>query len=51
VDVPSFALTKLADANSIFKSVQFNVIIIRPSDDEPSTLDIVVLNDIDSVDN
>jgi len=51
VDVPSFALTKLANANSIFKSVQFNVIIIRPSDDEPSTLDIVVLNDIDSVDN
>lgn len=49
MNVPTFALTKLANEDTIFESMQVDVVIVRTSDNELATLNIVVLNDLDSV--
>ena len=49
MNIPS-TLSKLPNINTIVKHVQINIIIIRSRDNELSTLDVLVFNDLDCVD-
>ena len=50
MDVPPILLPELSDEDAVREPMKVNIVIIGSSDDESVTLNVVVFNDLDGVD-
>jgi phosphoribosylaminoimidazole carboxylase (NCAIR synthetase) len=49
MDIPAIWLSELSNEDSIRQSVEINIVVIRSSDDEFVTFDILFLHNLDGV--